>query len=206
MTVAVDDILKVVWQAKVDGIGTRVQNVFYWKVFALVDGDEAQIGLDFDAEMPALFANVSDWFSVDYSLESVRITDETQKTFVAQPTPAFFGGAAANLSTPAQVAVQVLARAAELGHTARKYVGPCIEATHTNGEIVALALVDFQAYVLQWATAFVGGVTTNTYNPVMVKFAVGGAVASTKNIIANLTTVTIVARTQRRRIPGRGLS
>lgn len=206
MAVVLNDILKVVWQAKVNGIGTRIQNVFYWKVFILNDGDEANIGLDFNAEMPALFANISDWFSLDYVLESIRITDETQKTFVAQPTPVFAGGAAIDTSTPAQVAVQVLARAAELGHTARKYVGPCIEAVHTNGEIVALALIDFQAYVLQWATAFAGLTTTNQYNPVMVKFAVGGGVDSTKNIIANLTTVTKVARTQRRRIPGRGLS
>ncbi len=206
MTVALNDILKVVWQSKVDGIGTRIQNVFYWLVQVLLDGDEANVALDFDAELPSLYGNISDWFSLDYILESVRITNETQKTFVGEPTPAFAGGAAADTSTPAQVAVQVLARAIELGHTARKYVGPCIEATHTNGEIVALAKTDFEAYGLQWAAGFIGGTSVNDYQPVMVKFAAGGAVDSFKAINPGLTTVTTVARTQRRRIPGRGLS
>lgn len=206
MAVAINDIIKVVWQSKVDGIGTRVQNVFYYRVFVLNDPDEANVGLDFNAEMPGLWALISDWFSLDYQLESIRITDETQKTFVAQPTPVFVGGAAADTSTPAQVAVQVLARAAELGHTARKYLGPCIEAAHVNGELTVAALADFQAFAVAWATSFTGLTTANEYAPVMVKFAPGGGVDSFKFIIPNLTTVTVVARTQRRRIPGRGLS
>lgn len=206
MAVLVNDILKIVWQAKVDGIGTRVQNVFYWLVTIAADGDEANVAADFEVEVPAIFANISDWFSLDYQLESIRVTNATQKTFVGEPTPLFAGGGAANLSTPAQIAVQVLARAVKLGHTARKYVGPCIEATHTNGVIVALALVDFQAFALRWAAGFLSPATFNDYQPVMVKFAPGGGVASFEPISAILTTVTPVARTQRRRIPGRGLS
>lgn len=206
MTVAVNDILKIVWQAKVDGIGTRIQNVFYWLVSVLTDGDEANVATDFETELPAIFALVGDWFSLDYSLESIRVTNATQKTFVGEPTPVFVGGAAVDTSTPAQVAVQVLARAVLLGHTARKYVGPCIEATHTNGVIVAAALADFQAYALRWAAGFLAPLTINDYQPVMVKFAPGGGVASFEPISQILTTVTPVARTQRRRIPGRGLS
>ncbi len=206
MTVAVNDILKIVWQAKVDGIGTRIQNVFYWLVNVLNDGGEANVASDFEAKLPAMYDNISDWFSLDYILESVRVTNETQKTFVGEPTPVFIGGAAANTSTPAQVAVQVLARAVELGHTGRKYVGPTIEATHTNGVIVAAAKIDFEVYAIEWATGFIGGISTNDYQPVIVKFAVGGGIDSFLPLNALLTTVTPVARTQRRRIPGRGLS
>lgn len=206
MTVAVNDILKNVWQAQVDGIGTRVQNVFQWLTAVLIDGDEANVTLDFEAKVPSLYAFISDWFSSDYTLEHIRITNDTQKTFVGQPSPVYAGAGAADASTPAQVAIQVLARAQELGHVARKYIGPCIEAAHTNGSLVAGALADFQGFAGAWALPFIGATTGNDYQPVMVKYAVGGGVASFKIIDENLTTVTPVARTQRRRIPGRGLS
>lgn len=206
MTVAVDDVLKVVWQAKVSGIGTRIQNVFYWQVNPLGDGDETLISDEFDGFMPTLYAFISDWLSVDYSLEFLRITNDTQKTFVGQPSPVFVGGGGANLSTPAQVAVEVLARAAILGHVARKYIGPCIEATHTDGVLVAAAQADFDAFALNWALAFVGGVTANGYLPVMVSHVAGGGIGVITPIDEDLHTVIPTARTQRRRIPGRGLS
>ena len=206
MAVVVDDILKIVWQAKVAGIGTRIQNVYYYQVSTLVDGDEANVSLDWAGLMPILYANIGDWFSIDYVLEHLRITNDTQKTFVGQPTPVFVGGAAANTSSPAQVAVEVLGRAQALGHTARKYIGPVIEAAHTDGVLVALALVDFNVFADSYSDGALGGTTGNLYLPVMVKHAVGGAIDSFLFLDENLHSVIPTARTQRRRIPGRGLS
>ena len=206
MPVVVTDVLKIVSQFKVSGINTRTQNVYYWQTANLVDGDEANVGLDFNAKLLALMAFVSDWFSQDVVLEHLRMTNASQKTFVAQNFPVFSGGGGAGLSTPAQVAVECLGRATALGHTARKYMGPVIEATHTDGVLVVNAQTDFEAFTTDWAAQFVGGTTGNGYVPVMVKFAAGGAIDSLKDIDENLTTVIPTARTMRSRIPGRGLS
>lgn len=206
MAVLVNDVLKVVWQARVDGIGTRVQNVFYWRVAVLGDGDETNIAIELAARLNLIYGNIQDWFSADYILELIRITNDSQKTFVGQPPEVFAGGGPIGASTPAQIAVEVLARASALGHTARKYLGPCIEAAHTDGVLVALALTDFQLFAAAWAVAWVGGATTNTYEPVMVAHLAGGALGLVTLIDPDLHTVVPTARTQRRRIPGRGLS
>lgn len=206
MPVVVTDVVKVVSQFKVAGINTRTQNVYYWQAAIVIDGEEANVGLDFNAKLLAMLAFVSDWFSVDVVLEHLRITNASQKTFIAQNFPVFVGGGAAGLSTPAQVAVECLGRATALGHTARKYMGPCIEATHTDGILVALAQTDFEAFTTDWAAEFVGGTTGNGYVPVMVKFLPGGAIDSLLDIDEDLTTVIPTARTMRSRIPGRGLS
>ena len=206
MPVVVTDVLKIVAQFKVAGINTRTQNVYYWQVALLIDGDETNVGLDFNTKLLVLMAFVSDWFSVDVVLESLRMTNDSQKTFVAQNFPVFAGGGAAGLSTPAQVAVECLGRATQLGHTARKYMGPVIESAHTDGILVALAQTDFEAFTLDWAAQFTGGTTANGYVPVMVSHLVGGAIDTVIDIDEDLTTVIPTARTMRSRIPGRGLS
>lgn len=206
MAVAEEDVLKIVWQFKVDGVGTRGQNVFWYQVTTLVSGDEGDVQDDFETKMVAMFANASDWFSSDYSLEHLRMTNETQKQFVGQEFPVFAGGGAAGASTPAQVAVEVLGRATKLGHVARKYLGPCIEATHDDGRLVAGALADFGLFAVEYTASFVGATSGNLYQPVMVKVLPGGAVGEITNISDDLFTVIPTARTMRSRIPGRGLS
>jgi len=206
MTVLVNDVMKVVWQARVDGIGTRIQNVYYWRISVLGDGDETNIAIELGARLNVIYSMVSDWFSADYILEKIRVTNDSQKTFVGEPVEVFAGGGGVGTSTPAQIAVEILARASALGHTARKYLGPCIEAAHTDGNLVALALLDFNNFAAAWAAAWVGGATTNVYDPVMVAHVAGGALGLITNIDEDLHTVVSTARTQRRRIPGRGLS
>jgi len=206
MALVVTDVVKVVAQFKVAGINTRTQNVYYWQAALVLDGDEENVGLDFNAKILALMAFVSDWFSVDVVLEHLRITNASQKTFIAQNFPVFAGGGGAGLSTPAQVAVECLGRAIQLGHTARKYMGPVIEAAHDDGVLVALAQTDFEAFTTDWALQMTGGTTANGYVPVMVSFLAGGAIDTVIDIDENLTTVIPTARTMRSRIPGRGLS
>lgn len=206
MTVAVGNILKNVFQAKVNGLGTRVQNIYSYEVLTVVDGDEAEVFNDMTAELLLLYAIIGDWLSSDFIAEHVRTTNETAKEFVGEDAVLFAGGGAAGASTPAQICVEVLARARKLGHVARKYIGPVIEAAHTDGVLVALALTDFKAFADQWDSEVTGLATGNTYKPVMVAYAEGGAVSLVTDIEAGLNTVQPVARTQRRRIPGEGLS
>lgn len=206
MALAESDILKIVWTAKVDGIGTRVQNRFNYIVDALVSGVPADVGLDFDAHITGGYDDIAAQLSSDYAAESLRTTNMTQKEFVADTVPVFVGTGLAAGSMPAQVAVQVLGRARKLGHVARKYIGPVMEDALTDGKLTVAGLAAFELFKTFFISDFIGLTTGNNYTPVMVKVAVGGGVASFLQLEEDLGFVTQTARTMRSRIPGIGLT
>lgn len=206
MAVAQDDILKVVWTAKVIGVNTRVQNVYHYIVATLLSAVEPDIGDDFGAQIVAGYTSIQDQLSVDYVAESIRVTNMSKKEFVADETPVFTGGGLAGASMPAQVAVEILGRARKLGHVARKYIGPPIEAALDDGRLTAAAKLDFDVFQGFFISNFLGATTGNDYIPVMVKVAPGGGVASFELLDEDLGFTVETARTMRSRIPGRGLT
>jgi len=207
MAVAQDDVLKAVWQAEHSQPNTRIQNVFYWQVNDLVDGDEANVKLDIENFMTTMYGEIQALFSDRYSLESIRITNVTQKTFVSDDEAiAFVGTGGAGEVFPAQDAALVLARSRQLGHVGRKYIGPILENVMENGELGAGAAAALQQFCDDWDAPFVGGVTNNVYLPGTAKFNPGGGLNSFRGFLAGLGSVIEDARTQRRRRPSVGLS
>lgn len=207
MPVAQDDVLKAVWQATQTDPNTKIQNVYYWQVNDLVDGDEANVKTDFENFMTAMYGNIQALFSERYALDSIRITNATQRTFVSDDEAiAFVGTGGAGEVFPAQDAALVLARSRQLGHVGRKYIGPLLENTMENGELGAGAAAALQAFCDAWDQPFVGGVTNNVYLPGTAKFNPGGTLNSFRGFFAGLGSVINDARTQRRRRPGVGFS
>ncbi len=206
MAVAQDDLLRCVWKFKVDGLATRGLNTYYFKVEDLVSAVDEDISADFDGAITNYYDQIIAQLSSDYAAESLRITNISKKEFVGDAVPAFVGTGAAGASSPGQVAVEVLGRARKLGHIARKYLGPVIEAVHDDGVLTAGALIAFNLFRDKYVLQFVGGVTTNTYTPVMVKFLAGGGVGGFEEIDEDLGVVIPTARTQRSRTPGVGLT
>lgn len=206
MAIAEGDILKAVWTAKVDGVGTRVQNVYTYRINTLVSSVPEDVSDDFDSFITSGYTVINAQLSSDYVAESLRITNMSKKEFVGDEVPVFAGTGAAGGSMPAQVAIEILGRARVLGHVARKYVGPPMEDALTDGKLTAAALVAFRTYRDFFISNFLGLVTNNDYIPVMVKVAVGGGVASTIDLDEDLGFVVQTARTMRSRIPGRGLT
>jgi len=206
MAVGEGNILKAVWTAVVDGVGTRVQNRYNYEVTTLVDPDPANIGQDFDTHITSGYTVINAQLSSDYVAESLRITNMTDKEFIADVTPIFAGIGAAAGSMPAQVAVEILGRARKLGHVARKYVGPVMEDSLTDGRLTAAAAAAFTTYKEFFVADFLGNITNNLYTPVMVKVAPGGGVASFLRLEEDLGFVVQTARTMRSRIPGVGLT
>ncbi len=206
MPVAQADIIRCVWKFKVAGLATRGINTYYFRVDDLVSAIDADVASDFDGAITNYYDQIIAQYSSDYVASSLRITNASKKEFIGDSVPVFAGTGAAGASSPAQVAVEVLGRARKLGHIARKYLGPIIEAVHDDGVLTVGALTAFNLFRDKYVLSFVGGVTTNTYFPVMVKFAVGGAVVSTEDIDQDLGVVIQTARTQRSRTPGVGLT
>lgn len=206
MAVAQDDILRCVWKFKVVGLATRGLNTYYFKVEDLVSATDADVASDFDGAITNYYDQIIAQLSSDYVAESLRITNVSKKEFVGDSVPGFAGTGAAGASSPGQVAVEVLGRARKLGHIARKYLGPIIEAVHDDGVLTAAALTAFNLFRDKYVLQFVGGVTTNTYTPVMVKFLAGGGVGGHEEIDQDLGVVIQTARTQRSRTPGVGLT
>jgi len=206
MPIVQDDILRLVWKYKVDGVQTRGINTFYWKVTDLVSGDDSDVTDEMFDSINGVYDDISAHLSADYISEEIRITNATKREFVGDKAGTYVGTGAAGASMPGQVAVEILGRARKLGHVARKYLGPPIEAALDDGVLTAGAKTDFTTWMTNYVTLFIGNGPGNTYQPVMVKFAAGGAVASHEELDPDLGFVVDTARTQRSRTPGVGLT
>ncbi|KKL50296.1 hypothetical protein LCGC14_2306920 [marine sediment metagenome] len=205
MTVAQDDVLKATWQANVSSPQTIVQAVFWYKVVGFVGGTEEEIGDEVIARILLMMQDIQLDFTTSYDANLIKVVNQSKKEFVGDDNPAFVGTGSAVDGNPAQVAVQVLARGVQLGHTGRKYHGPVADSSLDNGQLQAASLTRFQAFALKYEDQFVGGVSLNTYAPGTAQIGVGGVVQGFRQFEAGRSFVQETCRTQRRRTPGRGL-
>ncbi len=205
MTVALDDVLKATWQANVTAPQTIVQSVFWYKVIDKVGGTEEEIGDEIIARVLLMMQDIQLDFTTSYSANLIKIVNQTKKEFVGDDNPIFVGTGSAVDGNPAQVAVEVLARGVQLGHTGRKYIGPVADSSLDNGELQAASVTRFQSFALKYEASFIGAVSLNTYGPGTAKIGVGGVVQGFRQFEAGRSFVQETCRTQRRRTPGRGL-
>lgn len=208
MPVANGDILKAVWQARHSSPNTIVQNVFHWRVDDFLDGDDQSNFLDILERLrTTMYPHIALDLSERYVLDDVRVTNDTQKTFVGDGIGAGFAGTGgAGEVLPAQDAVLVYARSRQLGHQKRCYLGPYLEASVENGALTAAAFARAQDFAEDMDDSWLGALTNNQFVPVTVKYNPGGAIAQVTNLSANLHAAERDMRTQRRRRPTVGLS
>lgn len=204
MPVALGDVLEAEVFGRETGMGVNWINVYHYEVSDLVDGDEPNVALDFQTYMQNLYATCNDQFSTEWIVDTVRVTNQTQKLFVGQPTVGIGGNAVGPDSDPGQIAVEVLARSRQLGHVGRKYLGPVAEGAFVDGELTAAAQGSFTAFLDLWEPGFSGGTTLNIYLAGTAQFAQGGVLLGFRAFEADLGSLVSVARTMRTRIPGRG--
>jgi len=205
MAVNLDDVLRVTWQAKNETPNTTIQNIFWFKVADIPDTSDLVVFEDIRDEMLSMFGTIQIDFTTKYTLETIRVVNQTQKTFVGDETPIFSGTGVDADSLPAQCAVEVLARGSQLGHTGRKYIGPISDASMDDGDLVAAALARFNLFGAEYEEPFTGVISLNIYEPGTAKLGPGGVVISFRTFRENRFFVQKTCRTQRRRIPGVGL-
>jgi len=205
MSVGQDDVLRATWRADSSSPNTIVENVFWFKCSAFVTGPDSDVGQEIRDEVEAMFNAIQLDLSTDYVNADLRVVNQTKKEFVADGDVGFAGTGSNTDTNPAQIAVEVLARGNQLGHTGRKYIGPVIDAVFDGGTISAVALTRFQTFATLYEDTFVGAITGNQYESGTAVLGAGGVVQSFRAFVDLRSVVVRVARTQRRRIPGRGL-
>lgn len=207
MTVAANDVLQAIWKAQHTDPNTRTIQSFYFQATDVADGDDILVQGELRDRLIALFGQIQGLFSQRYLMNSVRVTNQTQKTLLGENNGAGFVGAGGDVEVlPAQDAALVVARSNALGHQGRKFLGPFTEAAFDNGALTAAAQAACDAFAENWDDSFVGGVTNNTYQPGTASFAQGGALQGFRGFTNGLNTALSDARTQRSRRPGVGLS
>lgn len=207
MPQVLNDVVKAVWRVVHTTPNTIIENVYAWKITDLVDGADVDCGAEIISELIAMYTGISALFADRYVLQDVRITNETQKTFVFDGDGVgFTGSGGAGEVLPAQDAALVLARSKKLGHQGRKYLGPLLENVSENGIIGAGAQALLVTFAGRWDSAFTGAGTGNEYTPGTVKYAPGGAVQTFTAFDTDSSKILTEVRTQRRRRPGVGLS
>lgn len=205
MTVALDDVIRVTWKAVSTAPATIINNVFWYKVTTFAGGPDSAIFTEIFDEILALFQNIQLEFTPNYSAESIRAVNQTKKEFLGDDGVTFVGTAAVADANAAQVAVEILARGIQLGHTGRKYIGPVSDNTVDDGQVSPASLTRFGLFADQYDTAFAGIVTANLYTPGTAQLGAGGVVIGFREFVQGRNFVQETCRTQRRRTPGRGL-
>ena len=205
MPVGQDDVLRSTWQAQSTSPNTIIQNVFWWKVTDFVAGPDNDVNSDLNQSILALFTFIQLDFTTNYIATSIRNVNQTKKEFVGDTDPVFAGTAVVPDTNAAQVAIEILARGNQLGHTGRKYLGPIADASIDGGQVQAASAARMQLFANAWEQQFIGPVTGNTYVPGTATLGPGGVVTAFRQFTVGRAFVVQTARTQRRRTPGVGL-
>jgi len=207
MAVAQNDVIQASWESVHSDPNTRMVQHFYFQAFDVVDGDEQNCAQDIQTQLLAIWANVQPHLSNRYVLETIRVTNQTQKVLMLDSDGGgFTGTGGAGQATSAQVAALAIARSNKLGHQGRKYIGPPLEDDVDNGNLSAPFLAAMEAFASAWDAPFNGAITNNAWIVGTVKFAQGGAVQAFTEFTNGLSSAEPVTRTQRSRTPGKGLS
>lgn len=202
----VGDVFRVVAQFDPANAGAEVQNIYHFRLDALVSDTDNDILADFIARIDLIMNQVGAYFSSNYNGVSCRVTNSTKRERVGQGALTFVGADVSTDELPAQSSAEILFPLKELGRTGRKYLGPLTEASQVGTVLVAGAVTALNAAAALIAdAAWPGATSTNTYATGVARYA-GKVLTDFTPFGDGVADIVADLRIQNRRRPGRGLS
>jgi len=160
------DILRVTAGLAI-GIDSTVQNVYYLRIDEAGGVADAQILTDMGEYLEDAYTEVVPQLANNCTFEEYKVTNVTTKVDIGiSAFPTLTSGTNAGDMLPFGISGLVRARTPTVGREGRKFIGPLVETSQTDGLLSAGLVADLEDFGDEAYGTFVS-TSGNTYQPVI---------------------------------------